>query len=70
VEQRTHFGSLVRSQICDPFDVAQRLDEESSNSKGSDAVLNSPVLGLMDRPAWKNAPPVSEVTCDAAMQVC
>jgi hypothetical protein len=69
VQQRTHFGSLVRSQICDPFGVAQRLDKERSHSKGSDAVLNSPMLGLMDRTAWEIAPPVGEVTCDAASHV-
>lgn len=69
VKQRSHLGRFVRSQVRDPYDVTQRLDQKGPNSKRSDAVLNAPMVALMDRTTWEIAASVRQVTSDAPAHV-
>src|SRR5579863_8979120 len=69
MKQRSHLGSLVRGQVRHPLHVTQRLDQKGPHSKRSDAVLNPPVVGLMDKPTRKIAASAGEITGNAVVHV-
>src|SRR5947208_1687591 len=50
-QQRPEFCGLGIGQVSDCGDVANRLHDQGSESERPDAVLNPPMLRLMDLPA-------------------
>jgi hypothetical protein len=59
-EQRPKVCRFFRIQICDVKAVAARLDEERADPERPDAVLDDPVLGLMDAPSRERRAAVAE----------
>jgi hypothetical protein len=55
VKYRSHLRTFVGRQVRNPHDVTQRLDHKRPNAERADAVLNTPVVGLVDHTTWEIA---------------
>src|SRR4029077_15115986 len=65
----SHLGGLGRSEIRNPFDMAQRLDDERSRPEWSDTMLHTPIRSFMDEAAGQVPSTVGEVAGDAAVKI-